>query len=373
MNVWDVPGQDHAVEVLRQAVERDEVSHAWAFIGPAGVGQEAATRWLAAALNCGSFTPPCGGCDVCRRCLTGAYPALEEFAPVGAFHRVDDVRTQWLRTASRTLGEGRTKVLRIIDADRMNDSSANAFLKGLEEPPPNTVWVLEITDPDEMPDTILSRCRVVRFSAWSNEALDEQAQRLGLDDPDERALAVRAAMGSPLALARLAAPQGLDDLRAHRSWPALLREGGPGMALLAERAMDNEVKRRTAALKAQGKQELEELAAQSGEELPASITRQVQERHARRERETRVATTQAALDDLGGWLRDCVLVAKGGQPLIHSDVADAVAGDAAALGPQRLLHAMDLVLATRESTEFNVQERTSLEALFLQLSALTFD
>ena len=116
MNVWDVPGQEHAVEVLRQAVERDEVSHAWAFIGPAGVGQEAATRWLAAALNCGSFSPPCGGCDVCRRCLSGAYPALEEFAPVGAFHRVNDVRTQWLRTASRTLGEGRAKVLRIIDA-----------------------------------------------------------------------------------------------------------------------------------------------------------------------------------------------------------------------------------------------------------------
>ena len=175
--VWDVPGQDHAVEVLRRAVDRDEVAHAWAFIGPAGVGQEAATRWFAAALNCGSFAPPCGACDICRRCLRGAYPALSEFAPVGAAYRKADVQEQWLRTAFRSLSEGRTKVLRISDADRMNETAANTFLKGLEEPPPRTVWVLEITDPDELPDTILSRCRVVRFAAWSAAALTAEAQR----------------------------------------------------------------------------------------------------------------------------------------------------------------------------------------------------
>ena len=135
----------------------------------------------------------------------------------------------------------------------------------------------------------------------------------------------------------------------------------------------DEVKRRTAALKAEGKRELEEIAEQWAGELPASVTKQLQERHARREREARVATTEAALDDLGGWLRDCLVVAKGGEPLIHLDAADAVSGDAAALGPQRLLAALDIVLATRESLEFNVQERLSLEALFLRLSALTFD
>lgn len=372
MSVWDVPGQEHAVAVLRAAVERDEVSHAWAFIGPAGVGQEAATRWLAAALNCGAFSPPCGACDICRRCLTGAYPALEEFAPDGAFHRKEEVLERWVRTAFRSLAEGRTKVLRIVDADRMNDSAANAFLKGLEEPPANTVWVLDIADPDEMPDTILSRCRIVRFSALSGEALDAEALRLGIADAADRALAVRAAMGSPIALARYASDRGLDDLRAHRAWPALLREGGPGMAVLAERALDDEVKRRTAVLKARNKQEFEDLAGSSGKELPASITKQIQERHARLEREARLITMQAALDDLAGWLRDCVVVAEGGEPLIHADSADAVGGDASAFGPARLLAALDLVLATRESLEFNVQERLTFEATFLRLSALTY-
>lgn len=371
MTVWDVPGQDHAVGVLRRAVERDEVGHAWAFVGPTGVGQEAAARWLAAALNCGSFDPPCGACDVCRRCVSGVYPALAEFVPTGAFHRVSDVREQWLRTASRTLTEGRVKVLRIVDADRMNEPAANAFLKGLEEPPPRTVWVLEITDPDEIPDTILSRCRLVRFSAWSTAALDAHARRLGLDDEEERALAVRAAMGSPGSLERLAAPGGLDDLRAHRSWPALLREGGPGMAVLAARALDDEVKRRTAALKAQGKSELEAMGAQAGE-LPAAVVKQLSERHARREREARTVTTQAALDDLAAWLRDCVLAAQGGPPLIHADAADAVASDAAAFGAAKLLPALDLVLDAREALELNVQQALTLEAMFLELSALSY-
>jgi DNA polymerase-3 subunit delta' len=372
MTVWDVPGQDHAVTALRTAVERDEVAHAWAFIGPAGVGQEAAARWLAAALNCGSFTPPCGACDICHRCLRGAYPALWEFVPTGAFHRVDDVREQWLRVASRSLTEGRYKVLRIVDADRMNESSANAFLKGLEEPPPRTVWILDITDPDEMPDTILSRCRMVRFNAWRSDALDAQARQLGLDDPEERALAVRAAMGSPIQLRRLASEQGLDDLRAHRAWVSLLREGGPGMAIVAARALDDEIKRRTAALKAEGKAELEELASHSADELPASVVRQLQERAARREREARVVTAQAALDDLAGWLRDCMVVAKGGAPLVHTDAADTAGGDATALGPDGILTALDLVMETREALELNVGLGLTLEALFLELSTLTY-
>lgn len=372
MTPWEVPGQDHAVEVLKAAVARDEVSHAWALIGPAGVGQEQASRWLAAALNCGAFQPPCGACDVCRRCLRGAYPAMWEFAPTGAFHRVQDVREQWLRTASRSLVEGRHKVLRIIDADRMNEPSANAFLKGLEEPPPRTVWILEITDPDEMPDTILSRCRVVRFSAWPDEALEAEAQRLGLDDPGQRALAVAAAMGSPVRLARLAGERGIDDLKAHRSWLTLLREGGPGMAIVAARALDDEVKRRTADVKAEGQRELSDLAAQSADELPQPVARQLSERLARREREARVVTTQAALDDVVGWLRDCLVVAGGGEPLVHGDVAESVRAEATALGPAKLLEAADLVTQARESLELNVQQGLAMEALFLRLSALAY-
>ena len=372
---WDVPAQRQAVAVLRGAVERSEVSHAWALVGPADVGQEAATRWLAAALNCGAMLPPCGGCDICRRCLRGAYPALREFAPTGAMYRVDEVREQWLRTAFHTPSEGTWKVLRIAHADRMNEAAANAFLKGLEEPPPRTVWVLEVTDPDELPDTILSRCRVVRFSGWGADELDAEARRLGLDDATERALAVRAAMGSPRALRRLALPQGRDDLRAHRSIPSRLRDEGPAFALTAARALDDEVKRRTAALRAEGRAEIETVAERSGDELPRGVAKQMTERLARREREVRVVTLHAALDDLLGWLRDCLLVGAGGDPAaaVNADAAELLRRDAEALGPRRLLRACDLVLATRDDLELNVGQGLALEALLLQLSALMLD
>ncbi len=368
---WDVPGQQLAVDVLRSAVQRGEVSHAWAFVGPPGSGRRAA-RWLAAALNCGSFQPPCGACDVCDRCLRGAHPALDEFVPTGSFHRVDEVRERWLRTASRSLVEGSWRVLRVVDADRMNEAAANAFLKGLEEPPPQTVWILDVADPDELPDTIGSRCRSVRFAAWSPDDLDAEALRLGLDDPTDRALAVRAALGSPLTLRRLAWPGGLDDLRAHRSIPARLRREGPGAALLVTRALDDEVKRRLAAVKAEGRAELEQLAERAGDSLPRGLVRQVEDRNTRREREARVATLQAALDDLLGWYRDCLLVAGGGavEAVLHADAGDALRADADALGCARLLRSVDHVLAARDSLELNVQQGLALEALLLELSTV---
>jgi len=374
-DLWAGSGQPRAAGMLRAAVERGEVPHAWAFTGPFGVGQEAAARALAAALNCPRTVSgrPCGSCDVCARCARGAYPALWEFAPAGREHRVDDVRTQWLHAASRSPVEGTWKVLRIAEADRMNEAAANAFLKGLEEPPARTVWVLDIADPDELPDTILSRCRTVRFVPWGPEQLEDEAGRLGLADETERALVVRAALGLPARLRRLAAAGGLEDLRAHRSILARLRAEGPGHSLPAARAIDEEVKRRTADLKAQGKAERAELAGLYGDELPRGVARQLDDRLARQEREVRTAVVQAALDDLLSWLRDALFVAAGGDPAhaVHLDAPAALREDADALGPSALLRACDLVMAVRADMELNVQQSLALEALFLDLSALT--
>ncbi len=371
---WDLPGQPRAAEVLRGAVARGEVGHAWALLGTPGVGQDRAVRTLAAALNCPGAVDgvPDGTCDVCRRCARGAYPALWEFVPAGSVHRVVEVREQWLATAFRTASEGRVKVLRIVDADRMNESAANAFLKGLEEPPPATVWVLDIADPDELPDTILSRCRTVRFVPWSTDALDAEARRLGMGDDRDRGLAVRASFGSPVVLRRLAAPGGLDDLRAHRALVGRLREQGSGVAVLAARELDEEGKRRTAALKAEGKAEQAALAELYGDVLPRGVAKQVEDRLARQDREARLAVLQAALDDLAGCYRDLLLVHGGGdEGAIGDEGADALRVEAEALGPRGALRALDLVTATRTDLELNLSVALAIEALLLQLAALT--
>lgn len=376
-DLWAEAGQARAVGSLRAAVARGQVPHAWAFTGPAGVGQEQAARALAAALNCPRTVEgrPCGACDVCGRCARGAYPALWEFHRAGRQHRVADVRDVWLHAASRTSVEGTWKVLRIADADHLNETAANTFLKGLEEPPERTVWVLDIADPDELPDTILSRCRAVRFVPWRPEELDGQARRLGLEDAADRALAVRASLGLPARLRRLCADGGLDDLRAHRALLARLREEGPGHALVAARAWDEEAKRRTAAIKSHDQATRAELADRYGVEVPRAVTRQLDERRTREEREARTAVAQDALDDLLAWLRDVLLVATGGDPrdAVHVDAPDALRADAAALTPTGLLRACDRVVATREEVELNVQQTLALEALFLDLSALALE
>jgi len=372
--LWDIPGQEHAAAVLRGACARGEVGHAWAFVGTAGVGQEQAARALVAALNCPGTLDgvPDGTCDTCDRCRRGAYPSYWEFVPAGTVHRVVEVRELWLSAAYRTALEGRWKVLRILDADRMNEPAGNAFLKALEEPPPHTVWILDVADPDELPDTILSRCRVVRFVSWTAAALDDLAARLGLAEDRDRALAVRGALGSPVSLTRLAPPGGLDDLRAHRSIPRRLRGQGPGAAVVIARELDEEGRRRAAAVGAEGKAELEELAGVYGDAAPRGVVRQVEERAGRRQREARLSVLQAALDDLVGWYRDCLLVGTGGDPAdaLHADDADALRADAAALSPTVVLASVDRILQTRTDLELNLAQTLALEALFLELATL---
>jgi DNA polymerase III subunit delta' len=370
---WEIPGQEQVAELLAGAVGRGEVGHAWAFVGPPGVGQETAARTLAAALSCPEPDPPCGRCGVCERMLRAAHPDYWEFVPVGAAHRVSDVRERWLPVATRSSTEGGWKVLRIVDADRLNETAANAFLKGLEEPPAQTLWILDVADPQELPDTILSRCREVRFRPWDEAALAAEAQRLGLDDPEDRSLAVRASLGSSQLLRRLASDGALEDLRAHRSIPQRLREDGPGFSLVAWKQLEEEIKRRTSALKEAAKRELAELADSYGDDIPRAVAREAEERATRREREVRTRVAQAAIEDLTGWYRDCLLVAAGGPvaEAIHRDAAGELAADAEALGARGVLAAVDLCQAALEDLELTVNLQLRLEALFMELSALS--
>lgn len=370
--LWRLPEQEGVAEVLRAAAAAGQVSHAWAFLGPPGVGQREAGRALAAALNCAVEPGGCGVCDICRRCVRGAFPSLWEFTPVGAAHRVADVREQWLPAASHSAVEGDWKILHVADADRLNEAAANAFLKGLEEPPPRTVWLLDVADPSELPDTIMSRCRVLRFSPWGLDALRAEAARLGIAEAD-RELAARLAQGSPRALARFAAG-GLDDVRRHRDLLRRLREEGQGVALLAAREADDEAKRRIASQKAAGKDELAGLGELYGDAVPRHVVKQVEERLVREERESRAAALQAVLDDLLSWCRDALLAGAAPQSvagLLHMDAVDALRADAAALGPAKLLRASDLLVRAKEDLELNLQQGLALEALFLDLAALT--
>lgn len=205
MLTWDHTAQSAASEALRTAVARDEVGHAFVLVGPQGVGQREIARVLTAALNCDNPSDgnPCQVCATCNRVQRDSHSALVTFEPEGANHLVASVRDEWIHTASRTMSEGRRRIIRIVAADRMNESAQNSFLKALEEPPPSTVWLLEVEDDQAMLDTILSRCRRLDMVTWGPQ--DLLARAALLDVPEERRSAlVRAATGSPDRLAALA-------------------------------------------------------------------------------------------------------------------------------------------------------------------------
>ncbi|MDP8961338.1 MAG: DNA polymerase III subunit delta', partial [Actinomycetota bacterium] len=314
--MWDaLPAQPAAAEILRATLSRDEVSHAWLFVGPAGVGQREAARGLAAGLNCPdrSGGSACGVCSTCRRIEAGTHPALWEFEPEGASHVVDGVREEWIPAATLTLVEGRRKVLRVVAADRMNEGAQNAFLKVLEEPPASVVWILEAEDEESLLDTVVSRCRRVYFAPWGAEALSAYAARMGVAE-ERRTELVRAAMGSPQRVADLADPAVADARHEHLAIVGRLLEEGPAAVVPIAKALDAWARGRRKVRSAVNAAELARLEECFGGAWPPGVKGRLQKRFERFERDERQRALQMALDDLASYLRDLLAVASGADP-----------------------------------------------------------
>lgn len=166
MNFSAIADQSTAVRTLQSALEKGRVAHAYAFIGPAGVGRKTTARAFAAALNCedaGSETP-CGICSSCRLISQGKHPDVQLIMPTkrSSTITVDQIENLLPYAYMRPL-KGKTKVFILSEADRLGVSPANKLLKTLEEPPGSTVFILITERPENMLTTVASRCQPVKF------------------------------------------------------------------------------------------------------------------------------------------------------------------------------------------------------------------
>ena len=168
-----VTGQKHVTQTLINSIKKNKVAHAYLFCGPRGVGKTSIARIFSKALNCvnGPTPTPCLECVNCLEITKGNSLAVREID--GASHNsVDDVRE--LIDSFRTLPPSGNKYkIYIIDEVHMLSTSAfNALLKSLEEPPPNTIFMMATTEVHKIPETVISRCQRFDLRALPLEELE---------------------------------------------------------------------------------------------------------------------------------------------------------------------------------------------------------
>lgn len=159
----EMTGQAHVVRTIEAAIRLDKVAHAFLFSGPRGVGKTTAARILARALNCekGPTATPCGVCATCREIRDGTSTDVMEID--GASNNgVESVRE--IRENAKYLPQkSRYKIYIIDEVHMLSGAAFNALLKTLEEPPPHVKFIFATTEPQKLPDTILSRCQRHNF------------------------------------------------------------------------------------------------------------------------------------------------------------------------------------------------------------------
>jgi DNA polymerase-3 subunit delta' len=234
--------QHRVVDTLRRALAQDRVAHAYLLHGPDGVGKRAVAHEMARALQCPEQQEEaCEACPTCRKTRRMVHPDVHVHLPhpwsqesdrdeedmgkrirrLGenpyaavdyvrrpslsdpsetsnqqVYYRIDQVRQDVIQPMSLARGEGKYKVNILIDAEKMREEAANAFLKLLEEPPPQTVFLLTTSRPEQLLPTILSRCQRLRFDPLLPETIEQALADREAMAPEAASTLARMADGS---------------------------------------------------------------------------------------------------------------------------------------------------------------------------------
>ncbi|MEU6817390.1 DNA polymerase III subunit delta' [Streptomyces sp. NPDC046860] len=400
MSVWDdLVGQEKVSAVLEAAArdadalvtaaaagqpppEASKMTHAWLFTGPPGAGRNQAARAFAAALQCVSpdralgGTPGCGFCDGCHTALLGTHADVSSVAAVGAEILVRDMRDT-VRKSFTSPANGRWQIILVEDAERLNEKSANAVLKAVEEPAPRTVWLLCAPSIEDVLPTIRSRCRHLNLRTPPVAAVADMLVRRDGVEPEVAASAARATQGHVERARRLATdPEARRRRASVLKLPLRLDEVG-GCLKAAQELVDaaaEDAKQLAEEMDVKESDELKAaLGAAQGGRLPrgtAGVMKDLEDMQKRRRTRTQRDSLDVALADLTGFYRDVLALQLGSRVAIaNEDAEDALQRIAQAASPEATLRRIEAIAACRDALDRNVAPLLAVEAMTMALRA----
>ncbi|MFB6848103.1 DNA polymerase III subunit delta' [Streptomyces sp. NPDC056373] len=400
MTVWDdLVGQERVSEQLAAAArdadalvtaaatgapppEASKMTHAWLFTGPPGAGRNQAARAFAAALQCVSpdralgGSPGCGFCDGCHTALVGTHADVTTVAAVGTQILADDMRDT-VRKSFTSPANGRWQIILVEDAERLNEKSANAVLKAVEEPAPRTVWLLCAPSIEDVLPTIRSRCRHLNLSTPRVDAIADMLVRREGIEPDVAAAAARATQGHVDRARRLATDPAARERRAAvLRLPLRVEEIGAALRAAQELvdAAAEDAKQLAEETDAKETEELKAaLGAAQGGRMPrgtAGVMKDLEDKQKRRRTRTQRDSLDLALTDLTAFYRDVLALQLGSRVAIaNADAEDALERLARGSSPEATLRRIEAIAACRDALDRNVAPLLAVEAMTMALRA----
>lgn len=206
----DVIGQESALKQFRRVLENNRLGHAYVFYGPSGVGKRKFALQLSKGILClQGMGVGCGTCEACLKVEHGTHPDLIFVEPTENRKSITIAQIRYLTSLlSRSIHEGRKRIVIIDPFDVLTEEGDNAFLKTLEEPGRDTVFLLISSNLAQIRPTILSRCQLIRFRSLTGKETEEFLRRES-DDAELISTVSMLAAGSGGAASRLLAQENI--------------------------------------------------------------------------------------------------------------------------------------------------------------------
>ncbi len=187
----DVVGQEHITTTLKNQILNNRIAHAYLFCGTRGTGKTSTAKVFAKALNCLNLKDgePCNECEMCKKINEGLAIDVTEL-DAASNNGVDKIR-DIIDDVKYPPQEAKYKVYIMDEVHMLSAGAVNAFLKTLEEPPNNVIFILATTDPQKLPITILSRCQRFDFKRINNSEITARLRKIVNEQnvlADERSL-----------------------------------------------------------------------------------------------------------------------------------------------------------------------------------------